>query len=538
MAGGERVETSDYLVVGGGSAGCVVAARLAEDPRATVTLIEAGPEDRHPYLHLPAGYARLFRSGTFDWKYETEPEPGLNGRRIRWPRGRVLGGSGAINGLVFLRGSPRDYDRWAQAGARGWSWRDCLPVFRALECWEGEPNSWHLSSGPVRAGPIRDLSEAGDAFIRACLVAGFAFQQDFNGAWYEGVGLNPLNVSRGLRVSTATAYLRPARRRPNLRVVTLARAQRVLIEGGRARAVVGRDPAGPVRWEARRGVVLCAGAVESPKLLMLSGIGPAERLRSVGIEPIIDLPGVGQNLQDHLVVRMPFRSEPCGTMNERIRSPLGYAGMALKWLLLRRGPLAVGASEVSLFARVTPGAEEPELQVQFINFSFTAMAEGLHRHPGFTLVVGPCRPESRGEIALASPDPEAPPAIRPNYLSAPNDLALTVEGVKLVRRIAAAWPLADLIEAELAPGLEIDSDEAIAEWVRAAASTIYHPCGSVRMGDDPAAPLDPRLRVKGVEALWVADASAFPLIPSANIHPAVIMLAERAAAMIREDGRG
>lgn len=536
MASGERVETADWVVVGGGSAGCVVAARLSEDPRATVTLIEAGPEDRHPYLHLPAGYARLFLSGTFDWKYETEPEPGLNGRRIRWPRGRVLGGSGAINGLVFLRGSPRDYDRWAEAGARGWSWRECLPVFRALETWEGEPSSWHLSSGPMRNGPVQDLSTAGEAFIRACLSEDFEFRDDFNGAWYEGVGPNPLNVSRGLRVSTAKAYLRPARRRPNLRVLTLARAQRVLIEDGRARAVIGRDAAGPVRWQARRGVVLCAGAIESPKLLMLSGIGPAERLRGFGIEPVIDRPGVGQNLQDHLVVRMPFRTEPCGTMNERTRSLLGYAGMALQWLLWRRGPLAVGASEVSLFARVTPGAEEPELQLQFINFSSTAMAEGLHRHPGFTIAVGPCRPESRGEIALASPDPEAPPAIRPNYLSAPNDLTLMVEGVKLVRRLAAARPLAELIEAELAPGPEIESDAAIAEWVREAASTIYHPCGSVRMGDDPLAPLDPRLRVKGVAGLRVADASAFPLVPSANIHPAVIMLAERAAAMIREDG--
>ncbi|MDW8444707.1 MAG: GMC family oxidoreductase N-terminal domain-containing protein [Acetobacteraceae bacterium] len=538
MAASERVETSDFVVVGGGSAGCVVAARLSEDPRTTVTLIEAGPEDRHPYLHLPAGYARLFRLGTFDWKYETEPEPGLDGRRIRWPRGRVLGGSGAINGLVFLRGSPRDYDRWAEAGARGWSWSECLPVFRALESWEGEPTSWHLRSGPMRNAPIRDLSRVGRTFIRACLASGFPFCQDFNGEWYEGVGLNPLNVANGLRVSTATAYLRPARRRANLRVATEARAHRVLFEGKRARAVLGRDREGPVRWEARRGVVLCAGAVESPKLLMLSGLGPAPALRDFGIDPIVDLPAVGQNLQDHLVVRMPYRSRPCGTMNERTAGLLGYVGMGLRWLLFRRGPLAVGASEASLFASVTSGAKEPELQVQVINFSFTAMAEGLHPHPGFTLVVGPCRPQSRGEIRLASPDPEAPPAIRPNYLSAPNDLHLTVEGVKLVRRLAAAWPFGELIEAELAPGPEVTSEEAIAAWVRQAASTIYHPCGSVRMGEDPLAPLDPRLRVKGVGGLWVADASAFPLIPSANIHAAVIMLAERAARMIREDARG
>lgn len=536
MAAAERVEASDIVVVGGGSAGCVVAARLSEDPRTTVTLIEAGPEDRHPFLHLPAGYARLFRSGAFDWNYETEPEPALNGRRIRWPRGRVLGGSGAINGLVFLRGSPRDYDRWAEAGARGWSWRECLPVFRALETWEGEPSAWHLRSGPMRNATTRDLSEAGMSFILACLASGFPFCEDFNGAWYEGAAPNPLNVSRGLRVSTATAYLRPQRRRPNLRVLTKARAHRVLIEQGRACGVLGRDAAGPVRWQAHRGVVLCAGAIETPKLLMLSGLGPAHHLRDFDIAPIRDLPGVGANLQDHLVVRMPFATGPCGTMNELTAGPLGYLRMGLKWLLFRRGPLAVGASEASLFARVTPHAEEPELQVQFINFSFTSMAEGLHREPGVTLAVGPCRPESRGEIRLASSDPEAPPAILPNYLSAPNDLHLMVEGVKLVRRIVAARPMNELVDEELAPGARIATDEAIADWVRSAASTIYHPCGSVRMGEDPAAPLDPRLRVKGVAGLRVADASAFPLIPSSNIHPAVIMLAERAAAMIREDG--
>lgn len=535
---GQREETADFVVVGGGSAGSVVAARLSEDPTVTVTLLEAGPEDRHPYLHLPAGYARLFRSGTFDWNYETEPELELNGRRIRWPRGRVLGGSGAINGLVFLRGSPRDYDRWAQAGARGWSWEDCLPVFRAMETWEGEPNEWHGSKGPLRNGPTRDLSPAGRAFVEACVAAGFPRCPDFNGAWYEGAGPNPLNVSRGLRVSTARAYLHPARTRPNLRVVTGALGEYVVHDQGRAIGVAGRDGDGPVLWMARRGVVLCAGAIETPKVLMLSGIGPARHLQTVGVMPRVDLPGVGQNLQDHLVVRMPFRSRPCGTMNEWTAGPLGYARLAARWLFRRRGPLAVGASEASLFARVTPGAEEPEIQIQFINFSFTAMAEGLHRHPGFTFVVGPCRPDSRGEIRLASEYPHFPPAIRPNYLSAPNDLFLMVEGVKLARRIAAQPPLAGLIEKELAPGPALASDEAIAAWVREAASTVYHPCGSVRMGEDPLAPLDSRLRVKGLERLWVADASAFPLVPSSNIQAAVIMLAERAAAMIREDSRG
>lgn len=533
---------SDYVVVGGGSAGCVLAARLSEDPTVSVTLLEAGPEDRNPWIHIPAGYARLFMAGTFDWKYETEPEAELGGRRIRWPRGRVLGGSGSINGLVFLRGSPRDYDRWAQAGARGWSYEACLPAFRAMECWEGPADApdeaLHGRNGPMRNGPTRDLSPAGRAFLAACAAAGLPLCRDFNGAWYEGAGPNPLNVSRGRRVSSARAYLAPARSRSNLRVLTGVRAHRVAIAEGRARAVEGRGPAGPARWPARREIILAAGAIESPKLLMLSGIGDAAQLAAFGITPRQHAPGVGRNLQDHLVVRMPFRTRPCGTLNEYLASWSGRLRLGARWLLTRRGPLAVGASEASLFARVTPGAEEPEVQIQFINFSFTAMAEGLHPHPGFALVVGQCRPDSRGEIALAAPDPEAAPRIIANYLTAPGDLAVTVAAVRLARRIAAAPPLAGLIEAELLPGPAVQEEAAIAAWVRAAASTVYHPCGSVRMGEDALAPLDSRLRVKGVAGLRVADASVFPLIPSANIQPAVLMVAERAAAMIREEARG
>lgn len=535
-------EEADYVIVGGGSAGCVLAARLSEDPSVTVLLLEAGPPDNHPYIHLPAGYARLFASQTFDWNYETEPDPGLGGRRIRWPRGRVLGGSGSINGLVFLRGSPRDYDRWAQAGARGWSYEECLPAFRAMECWQGPPDPphgppLHGTTGPLRNGPTRDLSPAGRAFVASCLAAGHPACEDFNGAWYEGAGPNPLNVAGGRRISSSVAYLRPALRRRNLRVVTGARAHRVVLEQGRANAVEGRGPGGPARWAARREVILCAGAIESPKILMLSGIGDAAQLAAFGITPLLDLPGVGRNLQDHLVVRMPFRTRPCGTMNEHTASLFGYARLGLRWLLTRRGPLAVGASEASLFARVGPGAEEPDVQIQFINFSFTTMLEGLHQHPGITFVIGPCRPDSRGEIRLASADPEAHPRIVPNYLSAPNDVFLTVRGVACARRIAATPPLAALIEQELVPGDAVLEEPAIAEWVRSAASTVYHPCGTVRMGDDAAAPLDPRLRVKGVRGLRVADASVFPLIPSSNIQPAVLMVAERAAAMIREDAR-
>jgi choline dehydrogenase len=529
---------SDYVIVGGGSAGCILAARLSEHPSVTVTLLEAGPEDRHPWIHLPAGYAKLFLAGTFDWKYETEPDPGIAGRRVKWPRGRVLGGSGSINGMAFLRGSPRDYDRWAQSGARGWSFDECLPAFKAMECWEGPPSEWRGTEGPIRCGPAPYRSEAGHAFLDACYAVGEPACTDFNGAWYEGAGVMPVNVSRGRRVSTARAYLKPARSRSNLRVVTGARAHRIVIAEGRARAVEGRGPAGPTRWTARREVILSAGAIESPKLLMLSGIGDPDALAAFGIAPVVRSPGVGKNLQDHLVVRMPYRTRPAGTMNEMTSSWFGHVRMGLEWLFTRKGPLSVGAADTCLFTRVTPGAEEPEVQLQFLNFSFTNLAEGLHPHPGFTINVNVCRPDSRGEISLASPDPETHPRITPNYFSAPNDLYLTVEGVKRARTIAATPPIAPLIEAEIQPGAAVTTDAALSEWVRSVASTVYHPCGTVRMGDDDAAPLDPRLRVKGVAGLRVVDASVFPLVPSSNIQPAVLMVAERASAMIREDARG
>ncbi len=526
---------ADYVVVGGGTAGCILAARLSEDPTRSVILLEAGPPDDDLWIRIPAGYARLFQSRRYDWDYGTEPEPELNGRRIAWPRGKVLGGSGSVNGLVFLRGSPHDYDRWAQAGARGWAWDDVLPVFKRIEDWAGPAGDTRGQGGPIPVSEPRRLSPGAAAFLASCRAAGFPVHRDINDGAIEGAGPIQMNVRGGRRVTTSRAYLRPARNRPNLRVVTGANAQRVMVADGRATGVMARMADGSVQTvAAAREVVLCSGAIATPQLLLLSGIGDAAALAELGIASVLHRPAVGQNLQDHLIARAVFRTKPAGTLNELTRTKLRSAAMALGYALTRAGPMAVGATEATLFARVTPGAEEAELQYQFINFSLAP--EGryvLAEHPGVMMNWGQCRPDSRGSLTLRSPDPAERPLIQANYLSAASDQRLMVAGAHIARRIARTAPFSTLVEEEMAPPPGMDSDDDLLEFVRATATTVYHPCGTCRMGSDDAAVLDPSLRVRGLAGLRVADASAMPLVPSSNIQPAVMMLAERAAEFIR-----
>ncbi|KAA2213496.1 GMC family oxidoreductase [Teichococcus oryzae] len=532
-------ETADYIVVGGGSAGCVVAARLSEDPRNRVLLLEAGPGDRDIWIHVPAGYARLFASGRYDWGFATEAEPNLDNRSIRWPRGKVLGGSGSVNGLVFLRGSPRDYDRWAQAGARGWSHEEVLPFFRRMEDWAGEPGETRGRGGPLPVSSVSRLSPGAAAFIAACEALGFPRNRDMNDGAIDGVMPIQMNVRGGRRFSTARAYLHPARRRPNLRVLTGIEARRLLLRDGRAVGVVARRAGSDAdeEFHATAEVVLCAGAIATPKLLMLSGLGDGDDLRAAGVAVFRHLPGVGRNLQDHLIARLAFRTRAAGTVNEMMASRWALARAVCGYAWHRAGPLAVGATEATLFARVTPGAEEAEVQFQFINFALASAGYVLTPEPGMMLNFGQCRPDSRGEIRLRGPDPAEKPVIHANYLDAPGDQQVMLAAARLGRRIGRTAPFASLVELETAPLREVEDDEALMNYIRAAGTTVYHPCGTCRMGSDDAAVLDPRLRLRGVEGLRVADASAFPLIPSGNIQPAVIMLAERAAELIGEDAR-
>ena len=402
-----KQQDADYVVVGGGTAGCIIAARLSEDPNTRVVLLEAGPPDRDIWIHIPAGYARLSKSRRYDWGYATEPEPELGGRSIAWPRGKVLGGSGSVNGLVFLRGSPHDYDRWAQAGARGWSWEDVLPTFRRIEHWEGAAGDTRGKDGPIPVSEPRSLSIGAAAFLAGCQAAGFPLHRDINDGAIEGAAAIQMNVHAGRRISTAQAYLRPARNRPNLRVITGAAVQRVVITDGRATGVKAIVPGQPAAvFGASREVILCSGSIATPHLLMLSGVGDGAMLAGHGIATALHRPAVGQNLQDHLIARLSYRTRPAGTLNERTATRMRMAAMALGYAMTRSGPLAVGATEATLFARATPGAEEAELQYQFINFSLVPDAGYvLPRHPGVMMNWGPCRPDSRGSLTLRSPDP-------------------------------------------------------------------------------------------------------------------------------------
>ena len=527
--------TPDYLVIGGGTAGCILAARLSEDPATRVTLLEAGPEDRDPWIHIPAGYARLFASGKYDWRFATEPEPELDGRSVNWPRGRVLGGSGSINGLVYLRGSPHDYDRWAQSGARGWSHDDVLPAFRRIEHWAGAPGSTRATGGPITVSEPRTLSQGAAAFIAAATALGFPRHRDINDGGIEGVAPIQMNVRHGRRSSTAQAYLRPARRRPNLHVLTGVTVQRLLVEGGRVLGCVARRADGPAfEVRAARETVLCAGAIATPKLLMLSGIGDGAALQALGIPVRLHRPTVGANLQDHLIARFGFRTRPAGTLNEITANPLRMAAMAAGYALRRRGPMAVGATEATLFARVTPGAEEAEVQFQFINFSLSpGGGYVLPKHPGVMFNFGQCRPDSRGTLTLRDAGPDSKPADPCQLPLRARRYPRHAPGAQLARRLARTPPFSALVLEELAPPPDTEGDDAMLAYIRATGTTVYHPCGTCRMGADDAAVVDPALRLRGLDGLRVADASVMPLIPSGNIQPAVMMVAERAADFVR-----
>jgi len=530
-------ESADYVVVGAGSAGCAVAARLSEDPAVRVVLLEAGARDRNLWLHLPIGYAKTMYHPTLSWNLMTEPEPHLDGRRVPWPRGRVLGGSSAINGLLYVRGQHADYDHWRQLGCTGWSFEDVLPYFKRAEDQERGADEWHGSSGPLAVSDLRERNPLALAFIEAAAELGFPRNRDFNGADQEGAGFYQVTARKGWRCSAATAYLKPARNRPNLVVVTGAHTTGLVIEGRRCAGVRLKRDGADLTLRAAREVILCSGAIASPHLLLLSGIGPAEHLQAMGIPVVHDLPQVGRNLQDHFQARLAYRVTRPVSLNTKRHSLLGRFLMGAEFALRRTGPLTVSAGTAGLFARVLPGSETPDVQYHFLPFSTDKTMMELHPFPGMTISACQLRPESRGTITLASPDPHAKALIHANYLATETDRRCMLEGVKLGRRLAATRAMAPWVAGEIAPGPEAISDEDMLAWIRRTGGTIYHPSGTCRMGSDSESVVDPELRLRGIEGLRVADASIMPTVVSGNTNAACIMIGEKCADMVKAAAR-
>ncbi|MGB3555630.1 MAG: GMC family oxidoreductase N-terminal domain-containing protein [Jannaschia sp.] len=530
---------ADYVIVGAGSAGCVLANRLSEDSSVRVVLLEAGPRDWNPWIHVPVGYFKTMHDPAVDWCYRTEPDPGLNGRAIDWPRGRVLGGSSSLNGLLYVRGQPEDYDRWRQMGLPGWGWDDVLPLFRRSQRQERGADEFHGSDGPLWVSNMRLQRPICDAWVAAAQAAGYPFNPDYNGATQEGASYFQLTTKNGRRCSAAVAFLNPARSRDNLRIVTNAPATRLVLEGKRCTGVAYRDKAGTEHVvRAGREVIVSGGSINSPQLLMLSGIGEAAQLRAHGIEVRADLPGVGKNLQDHLQARLVFKcNEP--TLNDEVRSLWNQARIALKYAMFRSGPMTMAASLATGFFRTGDHVATPDIQFHVQPWSADSPGEGVHPFSAFTMSVCQLRPESRGEIRLASADGGVYPKILPRYLSTETDCRTLVEGINIARRIARHAPLTDKISEEFRPPttLGMDDYDGTLDWARSNSVSIYHPTGTCKMGTGAGSVVDARLRVHGIAGLRVADCSVMPEIVSGNTNAPAIMIGEKASDLIREDAR-
>ncbi|MEZ5812054.1 MAG: GMC family oxidoreductase N-terminal domain-containing protein [Rhizobiaceae bacterium] len=532
----------DFIIVGAGSAGCVLANRLSEGGRYAVLLLEAGGSDRSFWIRMPIGYGKVYYDARVNWKYETEPEAALGGKRSYWPRGKVLGGSSSINAMVWVRGHPGDYDDWA-AEAPGWGWDAVAPVFRRMEDWEGGGDI-RGAGGPVHVTRIDDDAHPLCAtYLDAVRQAGFAVNGDYNGASMEGGSLYQITTRNGLRASSARCYLDPARRRSNLEIRTNAHAMRILFDAARAVGIEYRQDGRLSQARARREVIVSAGAINAPQLLQLSGIGPGELLQRHGIAVVRDNGEVGRNLRDHLGLDNLYRCR-VPTLNQALRPLLGKLRVGLEYLATRRGPLALSLNQGGGFVRSRPDAERPDLQLYFSPVSYTRAPPGTRPlmspdpFPGFLLGYNPCRPTSTGTLRIRSPDPFEAPEMRPNYLSTEHDRALMIAGARLMRKLATTPAFTDVIEAAIRPGDDIVADEQILAYAADNAWTVFHQCGTCRMGSDPAASVvDPRLRVHGIEGLRVADASVFPDITSGNTNAPAMMVGEMASDMILADNR-
>ncbi|AZC36822.1 GMC family oxidoreductase [Pseudomonas chlororaphis] len=522
----------DYIVVGAGPAGCLLANRLSANPAHRVLLLEAGGRDNYPWIHIPVGYLFCIGNPRTDWCFKTEAEPGLQGRSLSYPRGKVLGGCSSINGMIYMRGQAGDYQRWAADGNPGWNWQDVLPLFRKSENHFAGDSEFHGAAGEWRVERQRLSWPILDAFRSAAEQSGIASIDDFNGGDNEGCGYFQVNQKAGVRWNAAKAFLKPIRQRPNLTVLTGVEVDRVLLENGRAAAVSARHQGQPQTFKARREIILSAGSIGSPSILQRSGIGPAALLQRLGIGVAHELPGVGGNLQDHLQLRLIYKLENARTLNQIAGSVWGKLGMGLRYLYDRSGPLSMAPSQLGAFARSGPEQTSANLEYHVQPLSLERFGEPLHAFPAFTASVCDLRPQSRGRVEIRSADPQAAPLIQPNYLSHPQDLRVAADAIRLTRRIVAAPALQAFKPTEYLPGAELRSEEQLHEAAARIGTTIFHPVGTCRMGQGTDAVVDAELRVHGIPGLRIADASIMPYITSGNTCSPTLMIAEKAAELI------